>query len=98
MTLRVAEIQSGGTGGHLQGTQKLPLYNFNRGAEAEMQTQALAELIATLSPEQQAAVEEFIGSLKVEARAEEPDHAVKVRAAVAAFMRDHDELLRRLAQ
>lgn len=60
-----------------------------------MQSQNLAELIASLSSEQQAAVKEFINYLK-EQSPQAPDE--DFRKALEAFIHDHPELLRRLAQ
>jgi hypothetical protein len=58
-----------------------------------MAAQELMKLIATLSQEQQAAVEEFVRYLK-EKQATNTDF----RAALDCFVREHPELLRRLAQ
>jgi hypothetical protein len=57
-----------------------------------MSSQELLNLIASLSPEQQAAVEKFVRILK-----EEPQPAT-FRGALDEFVRKHPELLRRLAQ
>lgn len=55
----------------------------------------LMELVASLSPEQQGAVEAFISYLHEKgSRGSRMD----VRAALDEFVRDHSELLRRLAQ
>ncbi|MGH9632318.1 MAG: hypothetical protein ACRD7E_28775 [Bryobacteraceae bacterium] len=59
-----------------------------------MPPQQLAKLIATLSPEQQRAVEEFIVYLKTTASSP----PLSFRAALDSFVRDHPELLRRLAR
>ena len=60
-----------------------------------MQSQNLADLIASLSGEQRAAVEEFIKYLK-----QQPGQAAQAdfREALDTFVREHPELLRRLAQ
>lgn len=58
-----------------------------------MQSQSLTDLIASLSSEQQAAVEEFIKYLKQQMEPSHPDF----RKALETFVRDHQELLRRLA-
>jgi hypothetical protein len=58
-----------------------------------MQSQELATLIASLSPEEQTAVEEFIRYLK-----DNSQPTVTFRAALDSFVREHPELLRRLAQ
>lgn len=58
-----------------------------------MSSRELLNLISTLSPEQQAAVEEFIRMLKAK-----PAAGVTFRAALDDFVRKHPELLRRLAQ
>jgi hypothetical protein len=58
-----------------------------------MSTQELLNLIAALSPEQQAVVEKFVRILK-----EEPQPAMNFRAALDEFVRQHPELLRLLAQ
>lgn len=55
--------------------------------------QDLSTLIANLSPEERAAVEEFIRFLQ-----EKPQPAVTFQAALDSFVREHPELLRRLAQ
>jgi len=52
----------------------------------------LAEIVNTLTPEQQAAVREFIDFLKTGSRES------RFRAAVSEFVDEHPELLRRLAQ
>jgi hypothetical protein len=52
----------------------------------------LAEIVNSLTPEQQAAVQEFVEFLKTR----EPQE--RFRAAVAEFLDEHPELLRRLAQ
>lgn len=55
----------------------------------------LTELLASLSPEQQYAVEAFIRYLQEK---EPSGPGADVRAAVDDFIREHSELLRRLAQ
>ena len=59
-----------------------------------MAPQQLANVIAKLSPEQQRAVEEFIVYLQT-ASTSSP---VSFRAALDAFVRQHPDLLRRLAK
>ena len=59
-----------------------------------MPLQALAEVVNALTPEEQAAVREFIDFLK--RRTNPPDSPFL--AAVNEFMDEHPELLRRLAQ
>ena len=59
-----------------------------------MPPQQLLNLIQTLSPEQQTAVEEFIQHLK-QTKLQPP---VSFRSALDSFVREHPELLRRLAQ
>jgi hypothetical protein len=59
-----------------------------------MPLQALAELVNALTPEEQAAVREFIDFLK--RRTGSPDSPFLV--AVNEFMDEHPDLLRRLAQ
>jgi hypothetical protein len=54
----------------------------------------LAELVASLSPEQQGAVEAFIRYLRQKGS---PDSTMDVRTALEEFLREHSELLRRLA-
>ena len=58
-----------------------------------MSSQDLLNLISTLSREQQEAVEEFVRILKKEAAP-----GLTFRAALDEFVREHPELLRRLAQ
>ena len=58
-----------------------------------MQVQELSTLIANLSPEERAAVEEFIRLLK-----KNSTPAVTFQSALDSFVREHPELLRRLAQ
>ena len=58
-----------------------------------MASQELMKMIASLSPEQQATVEEFVRFLR-ERRASNADF----REALDSFVREHPELLRRLAQ
>lgn len=57
------------------------------------QSQNLIDLIAGLSGEQQAAVKEFIEFLKAQ-----PQQSHDFHNALETFMREHPELLRRLAQ
>jgi hypothetical protein len=52
----------------------------------------LTEIVNSLTPEQQAAVQEFVEFLKTR----EPQG--RFRAAVSEFLDEHPELLRRLAQ
>ena len=54
----------------------------------------LAEIVSTLTPEQQAAVREFIGFLQKRDKSAATDFL----AAVDEFIGEHPELLRRLAQ
>jgi hypothetical protein len=61
-----------------------------------MPPQQLAQLIATLSPEQQRAVEEFVAYLK-QLKSSVPTQ-LSFRNALDSFVREHQELLRRLAQ
>ncbi len=58
-----------------------------------MQNQKLTALIATLSPSQQAIVEEFVKELQKSAQPK-----VTFREALDDFKRKHPELLRLLAQ
>jgi hypothetical protein len=55
--------------------------------------QDLSTLIANLSPEERAAVEEFIRYLQ-----RKPQPPITFQAALESFVREHPELLRRLAQ
>ncbi len=55
--------------------------------------QDLSTLIANLSPEERAAVEEFIRFLQKKSQP-----AMTFQAALDSFVREHPELLRRLAQ
>lgn len=55
--------------------------------------QDLSTLIANLSPEERAAVEEFIRFLQ-----EKQQPSITFQAALDSFVREHPELLRRLAQ
>lgn len=57
-----------------------------------MQSQHLTEMIEKLSAEQQTTVEKFIEHLQSE------DRAITFEDAMESFIRDHHELLRRLAQ
>jgi len=63
-------------------------------AAQSMPPQALAEVVNALTPEEQAAVQEFIDFLK---RRTESAHSPFL-AAINEFMDGHPELLRRLAQ
>lgn len=58
-----------------------------------MTSQELSTLIANLSPEERAAVEEFVRFLQ-----EKPRQGMTFQAALDSFVREHPELLRRLAQ
>jgi signal transduction histidine kinase len=58
-----------------------------------MASQELLDLIAKLSREEQNAVEEFIRYLR-----EKPQAEGNFRAALDSFVREHSELLRRLAK
>lgn len=60
-----------------------------------MESRNLMDLIAGLSTEQQAAVEEFIKYLKEQCP---PASEVTFREALDKFVREHSELLERLAQ
>ncbi len=55
----------------------------------------LTKLVASLSPEQQSAVEAFIRYLQ---ERDSPGSKAEVQAAVDEFVREHSDLLRRLAQ
>jgi hypothetical protein len=55
--------------------------------------QDLSTLIANLSPEERAAVEEFIHFLQ-----KKPQPPIAFQVALDSFVREHPELLRRLAQ
>lgn len=55
--------------------------------------QDLSALIANLSPEERAAVEEFIRFLQ-----EKSQPSITFQAALDSFVREHPELLGRLAQ
>jgi len=55
---------------------------------------SLAEIVDTLTPEQQTAVREFIDFLKTGAAPREN----RFRAAVSEFLDERPDLLRRLAQ
>jgi len=57
-----------------------------------MSSQELSTLIDTLSPEERAAVEEFIRLLKKRSK------PITFQSALDSFVREHPELLRRLAQ
>lgn len=59
-----------------------------------MATQDLADLINTLTPEQQESVKRFVDFLK----ARESDRRTPFLAAVDEFINQHPELLRRLGQ
>jgi len=58
-----------------------------------MQSQDLLSVIAKLSPEERAAVEEFIRFLQ-----EKPQPTMTFHNALDSFVREHPEILRRLAQ
>ncbi|HUI56687.1 MAG TPA: hypothetical protein VLY04_17050 [Bryobacteraceae bacterium] len=58
-----------------------------------MASQSLREIVETLTPDEQAAVREFIEFLKRKSLVESP-----FQAAVNEFIGEHPELLRRLAQ
>jgi hypothetical protein len=60
-----------------------------------VQSQSLADLIAGLSSKQRAAVEEFIRYLKQQSA--QPS-ATDFRDALDSFVREHPELLQRLAR
>ena len=55
----------------------------------------LREMLASLSPEQQSAVETFIRYLQEK---DTTRSNAELRSALDEFVRDHSELLRRLAQ
>ncbi len=59
-----------------------------------MASQELMNLIASLSREEGAVVEEFIKHLKQSSQ----HSTMTFRAALDSFVREHSELLRRLAQ
>lgn len=59
-----------------------------------MASQELLDRIATLSPDQQTAVEQFIDYLKKQSPSE---GAVSFRTALDSFVAEHSDLLRRLA-
>jgi len=59
-----------------------------------MPPQALVEVVNALTPEEQAAVQEFIDFLKRRTGSQDSPFLV----AVNEFMDEHPELLRRLAQ
>jgi hypothetical protein len=60
-----------------------------------MKAETLAEIVRTLTPEEQAAVREFIDFLKHKTR---PSSDGQFLAAIEEFMDEHPDLLRRLAQ
>jgi hypothetical protein len=60
-----------------------------------MRTEALAQIVSQLSPEEQTAVREFIAFLRE--RHQQP-RFVSFQAALDEFVNAHPELLRRLAQ
>ena len=60
-----------------------------------MSSENLTELVAQLSPEEKAAVQEFISFIK---RRKPESELSPFLAAVEEFMAEHPELLRRLAQ
>lgn len=55
----------------------------------------LKEMLASLSPAQQGAVEEFIRYLREKGRIES---TAELRSVLDEFVRDHSELLQRLSQ
>ena len=59
-----------------------------------MAQENIAEMVNALTPEQQAAVREFIDFL----RANPPDRKRPFLAAVGEFIEQHPDLLQRLAQ
>jgi len=59
-----------------------------------MPAEKLTAIVDSLSPEEQAAVREFIEFLRQRA----PEQGSEFRSAVDEFMDRHPELLRRLAQ
>jgi len=60
-----------------------------------MASEELAALLSQLSPEEQAAVQEFIQFMK---RGQRQPESSPFLAAIEEFMAEHPELLRRLAQ
>jgi hypothetical protein len=60
-----------------------------------MTPETLAEIVGTLTPEEQAAVREFIDFLKQKAR---PSPDSQFLAAIEEFVDEHPGLLRRLAE
>jgi hypothetical protein len=60
-----------------------------------MKRENLAEIVRTLTPEEEAAVREFIDFLKQKTR---PSPHSQFLAAIDEFIEQHPELLRRLAQ
>lgn len=60
-----------------------------------MKVESLAQIVSDLSPEEQAAVRDFIAFLK-ERQSQHPTTTFEV--ALDEFINDHRELLRRLAQ
>ena len=60
-----------------------------------MQRKDLFDLITSLSDEQQAVVEEFVKYLHTESS---PGETRDFRASLEDFIREHSELLKRLAQ
>jgi len=59
-----------------------------------MSPKELMQLVSSLSPEQQNAVETFIRYLREQPQGKPGD----VRSALDEFVREHSDLLRRLAQ
>ena len=59
-----------------------------------MASESLVEIVNTLTPEQQAAVREFVDFL----RAKNADRKTPFQAAVSEFIDQHPDLLQRLAQ
>ncbi len=60
-----------------------------------MKPENLTQLVSELSPEEQSAVREFIIFLKSR---HQDQPTISVQAALDEFIRDHSELLRRLAE
>lgn len=63
---------------------------------AHSSQEKLTELVASLSPEQQSAVEAFIRFLREKGGC--GFSTTEIRSAVDEFVREHSDLLRRLAQ
>lgn len=60
-----------------------------------MPQENLADIVRTLTPEEQAAVREFVDFLK---QKKQPSSDSRFLAAIDEFMDEHPDLLRRLAQ